>query len=182
MTTASLESKVVTGVLRGMLFIVWAIWAPVGFFLWIPLLLRTTLLFAGLVIHAVMTGQNPDGLRGHLENAIDFWFAGFRIARDTVFGRISPQTAPMQAKSDVIVIEVLWASTVWVVGMWWISPGVFADVYIGLSEIVQNTREGWILLVLSIAAAVFVTGIYVGRNRAPVASSNLGNRDKAATT
>jgi hypothetical protein len=166
MSSPAAASRITEIFLRGMLAVVWLIWAPVGFFFWIPLLLRVTLTFAGMTIHAVVTGQNPRELRSHLEAAIDFWFAGFRMARLSVLcPDVSPVT-PVRSQAHLLAIEILWASAVWIFGTWLVAPSVLHDLYDLVNNAVKGSREAWIFLALLLAGTFLVIGMLVERIRA----------------
>jgi hypothetical protein len=142
-----------------MLLIVWGVWAPVGFFLWIPLLIRVTLVFAGLVVHAVITRRNLHGLRSHLEAAIDFWFYGFRAARDTI---LHPDRLETQAdeppKVQLVLVYMLWALAVWLVAAWFLTPQLLHQLFESVGTYAAGRRELWLLLVVLLLFASFVLG------------------------
>lgn len=149
-----------------MLWVVWFIWAPVGFFLWVPLLMRTTLLFAGLVIHSAITGQNPSVLRSHLEAAIDFWFAGFRIARNTVFQSLKTSPIPIQKQTSRVALEIFWASCFWFFSLWLFYPSVLFRFRIFVTKDFAATSEVWALVGVAIALAAFILGWFLAEARA----------------
>lgn len=158
-------SRVSKGILVFMLLIVWAIWAPIGFFLWIPLLIRVTFVFAGLVVHSVVSRRNPRGLRDHLEEAIDFWFFGFRTARDTVFHPdriINEATAP--PKAHLILLHSLWALAVWLVGSWLFVPQSLHRLFNATGTYFQGRQDMLPVIAILVGALLVAVSFALGRS------------------
>jgi len=59
--------------------IVLAVWAVIGFVLWIPFLTRMILIFTGAVIVTIYKNSNPTRAQRALEAAIRFYIHGFEI-------------------------------------------------------------------------------------------------------
>jgi small-conductance mechanosensitive channel len=167
----SIATRLTTGLLRLMMFVVWAIWAPIGFLLWIPLLVRTTIVFAGFVVHAAITGQDPTHLRQHLEAAIDFWFAGFRFARETVAPEGQEVRRPFQSQTSRVLLEVVWAAAFWGAAILVLHPETITSRLPELPTTGQGGPQEVLLIALVTAIIAFVIGVAVGNARKEAADN-----------
>lgn len=162
MTEESLAGRISSTLLRVMMIVVWGVWAPIGFLLWIPLLVRATIVFAAFVVHAAITGQDPTHLRQHLEAAIDFWFAGFRFARETVQPQSSSVRRPFESQTSRVLIEILWAIAFWVALTLLIHP----ETIVGLIPELPSTGEAEpqeMMAIVGLAGIIaFIVGVAVG--------------------
>lgn len=165
-----MNSRAATVILYCMLAVVWAIWAPVGFFLWIPLLLRTTIIFSGLVVHGAVTGQYSHAIRATLEAAIDFWFVGFRMAYATVLGSsYSPEQPATEQPSGIqlarVVVEMFWAAFVWLFGLWLFDPSFSNRVLALLSKLESASPSTLRLALIAMVLIGFIGGMLTERIR-----------------
>ena len=78
-----MPSKFVTSLI---LLFALAVWSVVGFLIWLPILIRAVTVLSFMVIHGAVVRQSPDHLRGYLDAASGFYFNGFRLAYEAVFG------------------------------------------------------------------------------------------------
>jgi hypothetical protein len=91
-------------------------WAVIGFLLWIPLLLRTVVVFSVAVAQAAFSGQHADNLREPLRIACGFWIHGFRIIKETLFPHSGQESRPQPpVKLARLLLEIFWAACVWLV-------------------------------------------------------------------
>jgi len=97
-------------------------WTIIGFVFWIPMLVRTTILFMVVVLHDSLTGSGEvigQGQRG-LDVAVTFYVNGFiriteALRRRRVVGK-SEQHHP--TGWGRMALELLWSIAVWSVGLW----------------------------------------------------------------
>jgi len=71
---------------RGALSVAVAVWAVVGFFLWIPLLLRRIVTFVVELTYVTLTDGDPEPAARRLRNAASFYRRGFVTAVGSVLG------------------------------------------------------------------------------------------------
>jgi hypothetical protein len=90
------------------------VWAVIGFVLWIPLLVRVTTVFSAMVVHATITGQRPDALRGYLESASRFYPEGFRIALDVVHKPANNKPQSLHIRFWPVFAECIWTAAFWI--------------------------------------------------------------------
>ena len=101
-------------------FFIWilvtVIWAVIGLILWIPLLIRTILLFTGSVVAEAITRKNYTGaVEQMLRYAIMFYPGAFQIIRDSIYD--DPELGHWEFSVDwkILLGEVLWTAVVWFV-------------------------------------------------------------------
>lgn len=160
-----IAKRITSVLLRLMMLVVWAIWAPIGFLLWIPLLVRTTSVFVGFVVHAAITGQDPSHLRQHLEAAIDFWFAGFRFARETVLAEGREVRRPFESQTSRVLLEVLWAVAFWVAAILVLHPATITSRLPDLVKMARPEPQEMFEIALVTAIIAFVLGVALGHIR-----------------
>lgn len=120
----------------GALAICVAVWAVVGFLLWLPLLLRHIVAFIVSLTYATLTdGDMADAAR-RLRGAASFYRRGFESAVGSVlFGRdgtSSPESSPRRSLSArPILLECAWALVVWYPVLLWLGVAEWtpADVW-----------------------------------------------------
>jgi hypothetical protein len=114
-----------------MLFVlvfVLAVWAVVGFIFWIPLLTRATTVFSAMVVHGTITRQRPDSLKHYLASAAVFYFEGFRITWDVLYGNSVANAPPMKVRFGLVFIETLWTVLFWGVMLCILKPGIVGQI------------------------------------------------------
>jgi hypothetical protein len=102
-----------------------AIWAVVGAAFWVPLLVRTMVLFSVALIQATLDGKQPARTAVMLRDAVTFYRRGFLAIHSAVKGDAKEQP---RAGSDIdggrLFREMLWAVAIWwavlaLVGLAW---------------------------------------------------------------
>ena len=106
---------------RVFLWLTWAIlafcllvWAVVGAVFWVPLMLRTMVMFSIALVHSTIEGARPSAAARMLRDAVTFYRRGFEVAVEAVMGEEDDQDSsskPLQRKG--LFREVLWAAAVW---------------------------------------------------------------------
>lgn len=100
----------------GILAICLALWAVVGFILWVPLLLRSMLHFSFALSQSMLQGAEPVEAGRVLRETVAFYRRGFTVAIDAVFGE-SPRKKEREREVGLsprrLLFEVLWAVVVW---------------------------------------------------------------------
>lgn len=107
------------------------LWAIVGLFLWIPQIVRVVVTTAMRLIHAALTRQPIDSIRGPIRQVSRFYIDGF----------LSPglEKAPggygsRQLQLGRFLIEALWVAAVWLGVLRLASPPTFATVWQNLTS------------------------------------------------
>jgi hypothetical protein len=92
------------------------VWGIVGFFIWVPLLFRTSMAFAVSLLQCTLTGGEMNYAARALDHAKTFYFSGFRQLKDSVFHPTNPTTGTaMTTNVWRLFMEVVWAFVVWAV-------------------------------------------------------------------
>lgn len=138
--------------------VVVTIWAVIGFFLWIPLLVRATTVFSAMIVHAVITGQKPDALRSHLESACGFYSEGFRIAFDVIHNPTNGQPQKLDVRFWQVFGECLWTLAFWIFILMIFHPSLLESPW----AVITSISKWW--LYLTGALLIFVTGVGLGWN------------------
>jgi hypothetical protein len=109
-----LAARILNGLTLGILAICLGIWAIVGAVFWIPLLIRTMVLFSVALIQATLDGKQPAAAAQTLREAVTFYRRGFIVTRSAVMGEPSSQP-PAAAAIDVgrLMRELVWAAVIW---------------------------------------------------------------------
>ena len=93
-----------------------AVWAVIGFLLWVPLMLRSMLRFSVSLAESMLQGAKPAEAGRILRETVEFYRRGFTVAIDAVFG---PPPKKQETESRLtlkrILLEILWAAVVWYV-------------------------------------------------------------------
>jgi hypothetical protein len=101
-------------------------WAVVGFFLWIPRVLRAVLDFSVALINATLTETDADAAGRRLRSAANFYRRGFVSAVESIrprkpgHGTDQGEERPSEGsvRSRLIVREAAWAIVVWYIVAW----------------------------------------------------------------
>ena len=122
---ASEEGSVVNEwVTWGILGICLAAWAIVGFFLWIPRVLRSIFLFSLALVEITVTDSTADDAGNRLRKASEFYTRGFARAVEGIrsSGRRKEETeAPdggWRIQPRLILGELAWAIGLWYLIFW----------------------------------------------------------------
>ncbi|MDT8342383.1 MAG: hypothetical protein RQ751_12790 [Longimicrobiales bacterium] len=92
-----------------------AVWAVVGFVLWLPLMLRSVLRFSFALSQGMLQGAEPRAAGRILRETVEFYRRGFAVAIDAVFaepegGKTPP---PPRLSTYRLLREVVWAALFW---------------------------------------------------------------------
>ncbi len=146
MPSADIEASFVKPVRYAIYIVSLAIWAVVGFFFWIPVLVRTTASFSAAILYAALTGS-PSRQFGQLLNAaITFYFSGFSRISDAMFasegaGADLPPFRLMQFLSEIVWAVFFWAlAAAWVFD--WPLWRLFVQPFIDLAREALNSKGG----------------------------------------
>jgi hypothetical protein len=138
------------------------LWAVIGFFLWVPLLIRTILIFSVAVTHAAISGQHADNLREPLRIACGFWIDGFRIISETTFARSGRET---RRRPDIrfvrLVGETLWAGCLWLLLVWAWRPTLAHSLLYSLLPSGLDNRFVLVGLVSFMAGGLLGMGVKI---------------------
>ena len=140
------RSRVTELATRVALSVAVAVWAVVGFFLWVPLLLRRIVVFVVELTYVTLTGGDPDPAAGRLRNAAGFYRRGFVTAVESVLSpredtrdekgaaTSNPATAslphassrrpapsPSASPARPILQELAWALILWYPVLLWVG-------------------------------------------------------------
>lgn len=109
-----------------------AVWAVVGFLLWVPFLVRAIGLYVGAVFASVISGRDLGRAQDALELATTFYVEGFRKMIESV-----PGYRRRQAESEIETQVFGWA--------WWlvISHTVFSIVFWLFVFGLVRSKTGW---------------------------------------
>ena len=114
-----------------------AVWAVVGLFLWIPQIVRVVITSAVRLIHATLTRQPTDSIRGPVRQVSRFYVDGFL----TPGQRKSPGGyGSRQLQLGRFLTEALWVAAVWLGVLRLVSPATFSRVW---QVLVQWAAQGW---------------------------------------
>ncbi|MDP1591333.1 MAG: hypothetical protein Q8M07_26500 [Prosthecobacter sp.] len=103
-------------VIGGFVLLVWSI---IGFYLWIPLLIRMCAAFSVAIVGAVVSGHDMSPAERALSEAIGFYFRGFSVIYQSVRrvwdGKTTqlPQEGQMPISWKRSIIEFCLASVMW---------------------------------------------------------------------
>lgn len=93
------------------------LWSAIGLFFWIPLLVRSTAVFSAAILSSAMAGSRPDGAVHTLHTAIEFYPKGFSLIFESLFARKASGNVTVQLHFWKLLLELLWASFVWIVSV-----------------------------------------------------------------
>lgn len=177
-------NAIITVMMWLMFLIVVTAWAVIGFVLWIPLLVRATTVFSAMVVHAAITGQKPDVLRGHLESASRFYPDGFRIAFDVVHKPTNSQPHPVHIQFWRVFAECLWTLAFWMLALMIFYPTLLVPLWTAfsaasatVSDWFSTVNKWWFYPVLALLCFSF--GAFFGA-RAFSDDSKSKSKDAAA--
>ena len=100
-----------------------AIWAVVGFFFWIPILLRACLIYSAVLFASVVGSADIGRAMRSLNLAIRFYPRGFVLIRSSIFGSsleddVSESSRPFNLMSFFhIIFESIFSAFMWVVSL-----------------------------------------------------------------
>jgi hypothetical protein len=114
-----------------------AVWAVVGLFLWIPQIVRVVITSALRLIHATLTRQPTDSIRGPIRQVSRFYVDGFL----TPGQRKSPGGyGSRQLQLGRFLTEALWVIAVWLGVLRLVRPEAFSAVWQFLT---RWASRGW---------------------------------------
>ena len=98
------------------------VWLLIGFFFWIPLLLRAAVAFSVEVVNATLTGRSAEAAGHMLRRAVDFYKSGFVTALEAIEDppeHRRPVRATQDEDEEMVVDargflnEVAWTLLIW---------------------------------------------------------------------
>jgi hypothetical protein len=103
------------------LFFLYFLWSIVGFFLWIPLLFRMTMIFFSLVVAATFSEEiSLYNAQIGLEKAVGLYAFGFRKIKESLFEKESARTPNRNEdrrsginKFIIVLFEFIYALLFW---------------------------------------------------------------------
>jgi len=121
-----------------------AVWAVIGLFLWIPQIVRVVITSAFRLVHAALTRQSTDGIRGPIRQVSHFYVDGFLSpGRPRAPGGYGSR----ELQLGRFLTEALWVAVVWLAALRLVSPQAFTTAWQGLTRL-ASWLWGW-----SVAAA-----------------------------
>jgi len=103
-----------------------SVWAVMGLILWIPQIVRVVFTSALRLIHAALTRQPIEGIRGPIRQVSRFYVDGFlRVATDGKGASFSAR----QWQFGRFILEALWVALVWLAVLRLVRPEAFAAVW-----------------------------------------------------
>ncbi len=128
-----------------------AVWAVVGLFLWIPQIVRVVFTSAVRLIHAALTRQPIDSIRGPIRQVSRFYVDGFLTpGREKTSGGYGSR----QLHLGRFLIEALWVVVVWLGVLRLFSQEAFAAVWQALARF-----GGWVWAWITETARTVANGL-----------------------
>lgn len=110
-------TRFIAGVSIVVLVIVTALWMVIGFFLWVPLLVRMIAIFTAAVVSSMYSGISPIPARDGLIFAMAFYSDGFILIWSTFKGEPKERTFSKVSRPDNlsrVLLELSLAAAFWV--------------------------------------------------------------------
>ena len=108
-----------------------AVWAIVGLLLWIPQIVRVVITSAVRLVHAALTRQPTEGIRGPIRQVSRFYVDGFLSpGREPRAGNYGAR----QLQLGRFLTETIWVVAVWLGVLRLVNPQAFARVWQELSR------------------------------------------------
>lgn len=118
-----------------------SLWAGIGLVLWLPQIVRVVIISAMRLIHAMLTRQPIDSIRGSIRRVAHFYGNGF-LSRGQ--SRRSGSYGSTDLRFGRFVLEVLWVGVVWLLALRIISQNAFDAAWTWLATVAV---AGWELVV-----------------------------------
>lgn len=100
----------------GILAVCLGLWALIGFFFWVPVLVRSMLRFSVALIQSMLEGTAPFESGRVLRESVDFYRRGFAVAIGAVLGDLPDgQRHGSKVGTRRFLKEIAWALVVWYV-------------------------------------------------------------------
>ncbi len=130
-----MQANFVEVVRFGFLGATFLVWTPVGFFVWVPFLIRMCFVLVASILQAALGRTNTQHLAEPLKHAMGFWFTGYQMAHLAVYPDKNATASATDVPSDGQKIsnarvfgEICWAVIVWCA---FISPAIISWVRYG---------------------------------------------------
>lgn len=116
-TTASKPQTAANQLLRGLtwaiLAVVLFVWAIFGAIFWVPLILRSMVMFSITLIEATLEGKKPGVAARILRDSVTFYKRGFVVATDVILrDEVGPGSKERPSEGRLLP-EILWAVVIW---------------------------------------------------------------------
>jgi hypothetical protein len=138
---------------RGALGVCLAGWTVIGFFLWIPRMVRGIAAFSIALVQSTLTETSAEAAGASLRSAANFYRRGFVGAVDAIRPRaelLRDEAHPdAQARVDagLIVREAAWAIVVWYVILW--PTGILEGTPLDLASVPWSEYGSTIMLAVA---------------------------------
>ena len=147
-------SKLNEAFTRAVLGVCLLAWAVIGFFLWIPKIVRGVVAFSAALVQSTLAETSAEAAGRALRSAANFYRRGFVSAVDAIRPRAEVEhtdekpVASEGIEPGLIVRETAWAFVVWYVILW--PMGVFRGTAADIAMIPWG--ELWATAVLAVGS------------------------------
>jgi hypothetical protein len=163
------------------------VWAIVGLALWIPQVVGVMITSATRLVHATLTRQPVESIRGPIRRVSRFYVDGFLSPGKSWSSR---SYTSRELRVGRFLIEAVWVAVIWLLILWLISKDSFDKVWgalvasatwmwRALSEIgglvaalipedlgvISKIGTGWLAILGAVLVLAFVGGFLLGRRR-----------------
>lgn len=123
------RSRITELATRGALAVAVAVWAVVGFLIWVPLLLRRIVTFVAELTYVALTDGDPRPAAERLRSAASFYRRGFVTAVESVLdsddgardGPVRSEVSHDSSAARPILQELAWSLVVWYPVLLWMG-------------------------------------------------------------
>jgi hypothetical protein len=112
-SSSTLADQILRGLTWVILFVVLGVWLVVGAIFWIPLILRSMVLFSVSLIEATLEGNKPAKSARILRESVTFYRRGFVVATDVILRDQVMEESAERPFAGRLFREVLWAVVLW---------------------------------------------------------------------
>lgn len=126
-----------------------ALWIPLGFFFWVPVLFRVTASFTFALVHATLAARNAKISSVPLDHAVGLWINGFGTIWSSVFPAADTEADQIPFNVSRMLLETAWALLFWYVsilllshllpGMTGVRSWLLTPVY-SVVDVVEGTK------------------------------------------
>jgi hypothetical protein len=109
------SNRVVRVLTRAILLVVLGFWLVIGAAFWVPLMIRSMVVFSVSLIESMFEGKRPEAAAGILRDAVSFYRRGFVVATEVILRDDPPNEESEGPTEHRIFREVLWGAFIWYV-------------------------------------------------------------------
>jgi hypothetical protein len=110
---ATAANQLLRGLTWAILGVVLIFWAILGAIFWIPLILRSMVMFSITLIEATLEGKKPGAAARILRDSVTFYKRGFVVATDVILKDEVGEGARDTPSEGRLFREILWAVVIW---------------------------------------------------------------------